>query len=313
MEPDLQAAVRRYLAGQGGGRRAAAAALSSHYRKGGRTGPHTDPASYLTVRLPATYAAVAAVLMEVSRARPDFAPATLTDAGAGPGTAAWAALAAWPALARVTLLDTHATFLDIAGVLAADGPHRALATATRRLAAMDSLTAADVSDLVTCAYALAEVPEADIPRAAKALWAATAGLLVIVEPGTPAGFARIRGARTTLLQAGAVPVAPCPHAGLCPLQADDWCHFTVRLARRREHMHAKAARVPFEDEKYAYIALSRTGNPGGGARVLAPPQQMKSGITFKLCTAQGVEQRQVERRDRDAYKTHRKRAWGDLL
>ena len=55
-------------------------------------------AAYLAYRAPATFAAAAAVFRQVQRQRPDWAPRSLLDAGAGPGVAAWAAVAAWPTL-----------------------------------------------------------------------------------------------------------------------------------------------------------------------------------------------------------------------
>ena len=51
----------------------------------------TDALAYALARMPATYAAVAAGLNALSEIKPDFAPATLLDVGAGPGTATWAA------------------------------------------------------------------------------------------------------------------------------------------------------------------------------------------------------------------------------
>ena len=42
------------------------------------------------------------------------------------------------------------------------------------------------------------------------------------------------------------------------LQAPDWCHFTQRLPRSRAHKQVKGAELPFEDEKFAYVALTRT-------------------------------------------------------
>ena len=49
------------------------------------------------------------------------------------------------------------------------------------------------------------------------------------------------------------------------------------------------------------------------SRVLSPPVEQKPGISLRLCTPEGLEQRQIARRDRDAYKAHRRSAWGDLI
>ena len=136
---------------------------------------------------------------------------------------------------------------------------------------------------------------------------------MLVEPGTPQGFARLRAVRQALVGEGAAPVAPCTHALACPIAGDDWCHFSVRLARSRAHMHAKAASVPFEDERFAYLVLARDGAPPEGARILAPPHHAKPGITFRLCTEGRVEERHVARREGAAYKQAKKLEWGDIL
>ena len=97
------------------------------------------------------------------------------------------------------------------------------------------------------------------------------------------------------------------------MTGDDWCHFAVRLPRSRAHMHAKAARLPFEDEKFAYLALARSGETTGGARILAPPQDSKAGLTLRLCAKAGQSLVAVPRRDKDRYRTLRRAGWGDLV
>ena len=310
--PDaLQGAVAAWLSAGSGSCRAGSTALSATYRAGGSSAG-IDLGAYLIARLPATYAAVDRVLAELALRRPGFAPASVLDAGSGPGTASWAAVERWPDLGAVTFLDTSAPFLALAGDLARHGPG-ALAQAAAVKGSIADLPRGLVAELVIAAYALAELPLAGIPQAAEALWHASREVLVLVEPGTPQGFARLRAARDVLLGQGAVPVAPCTHALACPIAGGDWCHFTVRLPRSRAHMHAKGATVPFEDERFAYLVLSREGAVASGGRIVAPPQHAKPGITFRLCTQGRLEACHVARRSAAAYKSAKKLEWGDLF
>lgn len=308
----FQGAIAAWLAANApGGRRRESAALSATYRAGGSS-REVDLASYLVARLPATYAAVSRVMAEAAALRPDLAPRSILDAGSGPGTASWAAAAVWPSLTRVTFLDNAPDFLSLARDLARQGPEP-LSTAETLAGAIEALPDHAKADLVVAAYALAELPLNQVAAAARGLWLASSTLLVIVEPGTPAGFARIRTAREALLEQGAVPVAPCTHALACPIVGEDWCHFSVRLARSRDHMHAKGASVPFEDERFSYLVLAREGAPSGLARIIAPPAHGKPGVSFRVCAAGKIEARHVARREKAAYKLARKLDWGDLI
>jgi ribosomal protein RSM22 (predicted rRNA methylase) len=117
--------------------------------------------------------------------------------------------------------------------------------------------------------------------------------------------------RRQLIDAGAHVAAPCPHERDCPLVAPDWCHFAQRLPRSRDHLQVKAAAVPFEDEKFSYVVLSRAPPRRRDARVLAPPRVTKSAVTSKLCTTQGLVGDTAARRDRDAYRQRKSWRWGD--
>ena len=100
MTPDLPGALRAALDArlEGVSRRdlaTRAARVSAAYRGGAGSsgvvlGPD-DALAYALARLPATYAADVAAFSAAAEACPDFAPWRLLDAGAGPGTAAWAA------------------------------------------------------------------------------------------------------------------------------------------------------------------------------------------------------------------------------
>jgi ribosomal protein RSM22 (predicted rRNA methylase) len=172
------------------------------------------------------------------------------------------------------------------------------------------------ADLVLASYALAEIPPAAQSQVVASLWAATGGLLAIVEPGTPAGYARLLAARDALIAADAAILAPCPHHRACPLTAPDWCHFSVRLPRSRDHKLAKGAQVPFEDEKFAYLLAARPGVAAQARtpRILARPKLGKPGIELKLCTEAGtLERRFIPRRDKAAHAVARRLDWGDAL
>lgn len=312
--PSLNAAIQRYRAGSRAGSLAGKTAqMSERYRHGGRSDDALDFNAYLTARLPATFAAVAYCLAELSRGNPQFSPRSLLDAGSGPGTVSWAVAASYPNISAVTFLDNNERFLELASNLASQSEHPALRQARALAGDINNLPPELSADLVVAAYALAELPVSQSRKTAVALWQACKNTLLIIEPGTPQGFARIAQVRAALMAEGAHLMAPCTHMNSCPVADPDWCHFSVRLTRSREHMHAKKARVPFEDEKFSYVIASRQRVPLHGARILAPPHETKAEIKFKLCTESGLDLHSVASRDKAAYKRGRKLEWGDLF
>lgn len=289
--------------------------ISTTYRAGGGSGTiksEADALAYALARMPATYAAVAASLNALAEIVLDLAPETLLDVGAGPGTASWAAAEAFPSLHDFTLLDANATLSRLALDLARDSSRLA---ECRYVPGDASGNLAEVSqaDLVIASYVMGELSEADQRKLTDAMWAKARHALVVIEPGTPAGYARVLALRQQLIAAGAHVAAPCPHERPCPLTAPDWCHFSQRLPRSQAHRQIKGADVPFEDERFIYVALIRTPPASRAARVLAPPDVGKAGIAAKLCTETGVELAKVPRRDKAAYASARRWRWGDAV
>jgi ribosomal protein RSM22 (predicted rRNA methylase) len=314
----LRQGVEQALAGVAPGDLARAAArLSGRYRAEVRDGSFhigdEDAAlAYLATRLPATYAAVRAALEQVAVACPEFAPASLFDVGAGPGTVLWAAADCWPDLDDALLIEASAPVRGWGERLTQTGP---IARVDWRAVDFSrGLPETAPRDLVTAAYVLDEI-DAQARRALiERLWALTRGVLLVVEPGTPAGFARILDVRNQLIAASAHLLAPCPHQQACPIVAPDWCHFARRVARSRVHRLAKGGEVPWEDEKFAYVAAARTSIPNTAARVVGPPRQAGGQAWLKLCRADGTLAEQLfTRRDGDAYKAARRARWGDRI
>lgn len=318
LPPQLRRAVDRVLSGTRLNELAeTATALSQRYRDERRDGKahvatDRDALAYLAVRLPATYAAVRASFAAVTEARPDFSPKTALDIGAGPGTAVWAASDCWPVLADALLVEASPVFRTCGEQLAAEmqQPHATWRTADVAVDEIDG----EPRDLVTLAYVLNELaPEARQPVLQR-LWRQTAGTLIIVEPGTPAGWQRILAARRQLIEAGAYVIAPCPHANECPLQPPDWCHFARRVARSRLHRQAKGADMPWEDEKFSYVAVSRKPTAATGARVIARPRKASGRVTLKLCRPDGSAGEQLfSRRDGAPFKHAWRSDWGSSL
>jgi ribosomal protein RSM22 (predicted rRNA methylase) len=313
---ELRNALEAKLQGRSRGEIAAQAALiSKTYRDGGNSraiASQADALAYALARMPATYAAVTASLNALVELRPDFIPNSLLDAGAGPGTVSWAAAAAFSSLQRFTLLDINAALQALAKDFCRGHPRLAAMT-YRRDATGDALDDAEPADLVVASYLIGEVDDDARPTLAERLWAKTGDTLLVIEPGTPAGYARIIQLRAQLIAAGAHVAAPCPHDGECPLLAPDWCHFVQRLPRLRAHRQVKRAELPFEDEKFSYVVLTRSPATRHFARVLAPPVVGKVEVAAKLCTADGLRMANIPRRDKDGYAKARRWRWGAAL
>jgi ribosomal protein RSM22 (predicted rRNA methylase) len=292
---------------------ARAAKISETYRSGGNSiaiKSETDALAYALVRMPATFAAIVACLDALSETIPDFAPKTLLDVGAGPGTASWAAVETCASLEQFALLDINNALQTLALELA-----RAHPRLTRAIYRRDThaLAEAGPADLVIASYLIGEVGDAERRSLAERLWAKTGNTLLVVEPGTPAGSSRILELRAQLIDAGAHVAAPCPHDGPCPLVAPDWCHFSQRLPRLRAHKQVKGAELPFEDEKFSYVVLTRARPQQRLSRVLAEPSVGKVEVAAKLCAADGLEWTKVPRRNKAAYASARRWRWGDAL
>jgi len=292
-----------------------AALISQTYRDGGnsraiRSG--ADALAYALARMPATYAAVIASLNAVREITPDFAPQNLLDVGAGPGTASWAAAEVFSSLQTFTLLDAN----DALRALALDlgrSSARLRGMTYQRGDARAALADVEAADLVVASYMIGETSEAEQRALAELMWTKTRDTLLIVEPGTPAGYARIIALRQQLIESGAHVAAPCPHDGHCPLTAPDWCHFTQRLPRLRAHRQIKGAELPFEDEKFSYVALTRAPAARHPARVLAQPVVTKVEVSAKLCTPDGVIIAKAPRRAKADYARARRWRWGDAV
>jgi len=294
----------------------AAEELTAGYRGERRGRPQlsgSHRAAYLITRLPATFAVISRILRECKLRIPDLRIGTMLDVGAGPGTAMWAAAEQFPELSRITLLEDRSEWNEIGKHLSAGCDRTAIRSAEWRQGSATRQLSADTFDLVTLSYVVNELHHAERPGAVHAAWERTARILVIAEPGTPAGFEHTREVRRELIAAGANIVAPCPHAYVCPMKGRDWCHFAERLPRTSQHRWAKNADLGFEDEKYSYLVFARQAVELPAARILRRPGKHSGHIELELCAAEGLKRVTVSRKQGDKYKLARKAEWGDMF
>ncbi|MFI9573296.1 small ribosomal subunit Rsm22 family protein [Microbispora rosea] len=279
-------------------------------------GSEVAVAAYAGYRMPATYSAVRSALRQVALRAPGFAPETHVDVGGGTGSALWAANAVWPTLRTVTVLEQSPSAIAFGRRLAGRAPAAAVREARWQQAFVDRSAPAPTADLVTMSYVLGELSPAvqeDVVGSLARGAARGAAMLVIVEPGTPAGYARIAAARRLLAASGLHVVAPCPHDGECPIRPDqDWCHFAVRLNRTALHRRVKDGTLSFEDEKFSYVAASARPWPRAESRILRHPLKRKGLVTLRLCTTEdGLADRAVSKRQGEIYREARDAVWGD--
>jgi ribosomal protein RSM22 (predicted rRNA methylase) len=341
---DLRAAIERMLAGVPAERWVRdAQALSERYRRpraasqGALAHGERDALAYAALIMPATYAQLYGALAAVAARVPGWAPTTMLDLGSGPGTALWAALERWPSLRDLEAWEREPAFLALGRELAR-GSRAPVVRAARwervdlrawsqeaqsaeRRAQTDAAEVEDDPsdrmlkrfDVVVLGHVLNELEPAEQARVLAAAWGRTAGLLLIVEPGTPEAFAVVRAARDALLAAGAATIAPCVHDRPCPLE-NDWCHFPQRLWRPDFQRRARGAPSQWEQSKYTYAALARfpPEAPIWG-RVIREPSHNKAYAEVTISTRAGVGRFRAPKRQREAFRLVKDLAWGAAL
>lgn len=288
--------------------------LSINYRTQSGQGKHlltndNEAVAYSVVRMPATYGAVGSALrytMDLA----DCEIKSLLDVGAGTGAASWAADSLLD-LQSIVCLERENAMYQIGHKMMQSGSNT-LSNAkwfTQDLV-RDSIN--EKADLVIASYVLNELDDDSRGKVIDKLWDAANKILLIVEPGTPAAFSHLRKLREYLLGKGAHMIAPCPHEESCQLGAEDWCHFTCRIQRSKLHRQLKEGEAPFEDEKFAYLALGREQYKRAQGRILRHPITSKGRITLDVCKKDGIGKMTVTKKN-DIYKIARKAQCGDEI
>ncbi len=281
--------------------------LSKKYR----TSPHKALSSkeevllYIITRLPATYH-VGENVLRVFKELWERAPVkTILDLGAGVGSSRWLFDSLFPGIDTLTLVEQNPFMLESGKAFS-----HALGHFETCNYVTDSLTP---HDLIFMSYTMSEVDQKHQEKVLKKVWDQTNQVLILIEPGTPAGFWTLNRARTFLIQQGGYILAPCGHEATCPMvMGENWCHFSTRLPRTLDHQRAKRARLSHEDEKFSYLIVSKTPlEKNLPPRIIQKPMKAKGHVIFDVCTLQGIKRETVTRSKAPDYKTQSRLEWGE--
>ncbi len=288
----------------------AADALTFHYKNKSLThfSKEEHRLAYLLCRFPAT-CAVLEKIFSIIKCKSDLhLSESFLDIGSGPGSALLAAAPFFPLLKKATLIEkdremqawskklTDKVLISPINFICGDFLHEKF----------------ESHDLVVLSYSLSEIPETMREKIFERAFESAKKGIILVEPGTPAGFALIRYFRDWMIKRGGHVVAPCTHDNECPISGEDWCHFSARLSRTKIHRFLKSGDLGFEDEKFAYVVVSKTPTASSGTRRILRHPKKRSGVCeFVCCSNKGLLTEVVSKRDGPLYKQARDFEWGD--
>jgi len=292
---------------------AAAQALSQRYRAPRDGTPLVrdalDALAYAAFIMPATYAQLYGACAQIST-RSSWSGTSLLDLGSGPGTASWVIQHFCPSLQHITAIERDPHLQHVARTLAQD---TTLPPTVYVQGDITSDTPWQPHDIVVIGHVLNELSASQRTSVIARAWQATRQLLVIVEPGAPAFFPIITGARQQLIQDGGHIVAPCTHHQHCPMPAGEWCHFGQKIARPDVQRTAKGAELGWEEAKYTFVACQRTPITHTGMRLMHDPMRAKGYIDVVGCDKTGIHTHRIQKRDTQRYAQMRRAHWGSFI
>lgn len=289
--------------------------LSNKYMNEKRTGKtllsqKEEATVYSVIRMPATFGAIYTSLSKTLE-NLDVEIDSLLDIGAGTGAGSFA-VSELLNVKNITCLEREKSMMELGKRLMAQG-NESLKNARwiDKDIIRDEIN--EKADLVIVSYMINELKEEDRIIVLDKLLNFTNKILLIVEPGTPEGFKNIKRIREEIINRNLNILAPCTHHEKCPLSEDDWCSSAVRVQRTKIHKILKGGDVPFEDEKFSYIAVSPNIDRKTYARILRHPIIQNKMVKLKLCTENSIQEVIVTKKNSDLYKEIKKKNIGDSI
>ncbi len=240
---------------------------------------------------------------------------SVVDFGGGPGTFLFA-LSKFKTLNKYTNVEQSNAFIGVMNVLveeflSSSVPHVHVDSISGNYIELESQDI-PANDLCVFSYTFCEC---DNSLAGLSALVENSNMVLIIEPGTPAGFSNIIQARDKLIEEGFSAIAPCTASnGFCPLRdsESEWCHFIERLDRSRVQKHLIKGELGYEDEKYSYLLMSKYPIHLDGKRIISRPDITKYSVSFDVCSEKNGHIVVKKRENKGKFKIMKKSIRGDL-
>lgn len=287
--------------------------LSNKYMKEIRTGKtlislEEEAVAYSIMRMPATFGAVTSALNCVLENN-NIEIKSLLDIGAGTGAGS-IAVAEIIELESITCIEREKAMINLGKKIM---NHSDEVLKNAKWIDLDIIKEDfnEKADLVIVSYMINELKEEDRIKVFNKLLDCTNKILIVIEPGTPEGFSNIKKIRKEAIDKSYEILAPCTHNGKCMISENDWCSSSVRVQRSKVHKMLKNADLPYEDEKFSYIGISKINGNKAFARVLRHPINQGKMLKFKLCTKNGIKEITITKKYSELFKISKKKNIGD--
>lgn len=270
--------------------------------------------AYLLYRMPATANVISKILNELKSDFPDFNPEDILDIGSGPGVSLLPISIIFEDTGSITLVEEMKTMADLGKKITDKIP--GINGKVRWINfSFNKISEERKYDLVLASYMLNELDETETEEFIRKIDRITGDIAVVIVPGTPEFFRQLLYFRKSALDLGFNILSPCTFTGKCHMeQADNWCHFSERIQRTSILRKIKDGELPYEDEKYSYIVLSKNRHPSEGKRIIRHPLIRKGLTEVMTCDINGIEETKVTKsKNAGLYKLLKKAGWGDRI
>lgn len=289
--------------------------ISNNYRKKNRNGKsllkeQNEAIAYAITRMPATYGAVSKSIEKLIEI---YTPniTTVADIGAGTGSVGIAVNELLD-VKEIECFEREENMIDIGKLILSNYSEGSSKIKWTKL----DITQDQINneyDMVISAYMINELNEKDINNVIEKMWNISKDIILIVEPGTVQGYKNIMKVKDKLVEMGGNIIAPCI-SKKCNLQQNDWCNFYSRVQRTKIHKKLKSGDLPYEDEKFIYIAISKKEKIiNNKSRIIRHPLLYNGYIKLKICTDKGIEELIISKKEKERFQHAKKLNHGDMI